>query len=306
MTHIDPVGLVGLGHMGGGMCRTLLRAGRGVVAWDLAEGARERARADGARVAGDLASLGTEVRIVVLSLPDAHAVRDALFGANGLLGPASVVEVIVDTSTTFPHEARELAAEVAARSAGYLDAPVSGGVHGAETGTLAVMVGGSAADFERARTVMEEIGRTVVHCGTSGAGQIAKACNQLIVMATLEAVAETLVLADESGLDPRRVREVLMSGFAASPILENQGLRMIDRDFAPGGRCIFHLKDIATIRELAAETGLSLPVFDASSANMERLVHACNGELDHSAIVTTVERRPLGGRDGPAAEPARH
>ena len=305
MTRLETVGIVGLGRMGGGMCRTLLRAGIDVVAWDLAEPAREQARTDGARIAADPAALADLTRTVVLSLPDAHAVNDVLFGERGLIHDGSRVELVLDTSTTLPREARELAAAAAARGVEFLDAPLSGGVRGAETGTLAVMVGGSAEAFERARPVASIIGRTVVHCGPAGAGQVAKACNQLIVMATLEAVAETLVLADEAGLDPRRIREVLMSGLAASPILENQGLRMIERDFVPGGRCIFHLKDIATIRELATEAGLDLPVFDASAARMEQLVDACGGELDHSAIVTTVERRPLGRRDDAApAAPA--
>jgi len=282
--------------MGGGMCRSLLRAGREVVAWDLFPAAREAAGADGARIAADPESLASEIHVVILSLPDAHAVHDVLVGKRGLLATGSKVEVIVDTSTTFPSEARELAAEAAARGASFLDAPVSGGVRGAETGALSVMVGGSEAALERARPAIEPIGQTFTYCGPTGAGQVAKACNQLIVMSTLEAVAETLVLAQTAGLDPRRIREALLSGFAASPILEGQGLRMIERDFVPGGRSLFHLKDIATIREIAGDAGLELPGFEAAAANFRRLVEGGGGDLDHSAVVTLVEREPLGSR----------
>lgn len=301
MTQFEPVGLIGLGRMGGGMCRSLIRDGREVVAWDLVAAACDAARAEGARIAADPAGLAAAVQVVILSLPDAHAVHDVLVGGRGILAAGSKIEVIVDTSTTFPSEARELAATAAAAGVAFLDAPVSGGVGGAETGSLSVMVGGKEADLDRVMPLIEPIGRTFTYCGPTGAGQVAKACNQLIVMSTVEAVAETLVLAQAAGLDPRRIRDALMSGFAASPILEGQGLRMIERDFVPGGRSLFHLKDIATIREIASHSDLALPGFEESAANFERLVNGGGGDLDHSAVVTVVEREPLGSLTGHAS-----
>jgi 2-hydroxy-3-oxopropionate reductase len=253
----------------------------------------KRARSAGAKTASDAATVGGRTRVILTSLPDAHVLQEVIFGSGGLLSGGRVPELIVDTSTVLPAEARAIAADLAARGVGFLDAPVSGGVQGAETGQLSIMVGGSTEDLERARPILESIARAVTHCGPVGAGQITKACNQLIVMATLEAVAETLVLADEVGLDPNRTREALLSGFAASPILEGQGLRMLRHDFAPGGKSVFHIKDIVTIRQLAQEASLELPGFEAAAAHIEQLVAGGSGDLDHSAVVMVVERRPL-------------
>jgi 2-hydroxy-3-oxopropionate reductase len=197
----------------------------------------------------------------------------------------------VDTSTISPADARAIAAALVEHGVGFLDAPVSGGVRGAETGQLAIMLGGPAEQVERVRPILSTISKAAVHCGPVGAGEIAKACNQLVVMTSLEAVAEALVLARASGLDPWRVREALLMGFAASPILEIQGERMLRHDFAPGGKAIYHLKDIDTITDLASQAGVNLPGFEVAARQMGRLVEAGGGELDHSAVVTVVEPR---------------
>ena len=212
----------------------------------------------------------------------------AVFGDRGLVRAGRTGTLIVDTSTLLATDARTLATDLATYGVAFLDAPVSGGVRGAETGQLAIMVGGSAADFERALPVLQCLGKAVVHCGQVGAGQIAKACNQLVVMATHASIAEALVLAQASGLDPWRVREVLMAGYGASPILEIQGPRMLTRDFVPGGRARFHLKDIVAIEQLAGDADLELPVFGAAARQFERLVEAGGGDLDNSAVVTMV------------------
>jgi 2-hydroxy-3-oxopropionate reductase len=283
------VGLIGLGQMGGAMCRTLATAGWRVIAWDLSASARDAAAGSGADIATGPAEVGARASIVITSLPDAAAVRAAALGPDGLAMPAG--GLLVDTSTTTPDEARALAADLESTGVGFLDSPVSGGVTGASSGSLAVMVGGDEALFERARPVLASIGRTVVRCGSVGAGQIAKACNQLIVMATHEAVAEALALANASGLDPWSLREVLLSGYAASPILEIQGPRMLEHRFEPGGRARFHLKDIATLSALAAATGLHLPAFEAAAHQVQRLVAEGGGDLDNSALITLVETR---------------
>ena len=285
----ETVGLIGLGQMGAAMCRTLLRTGWKVVAWDLLAAAVEAAVASGAEAASDPASVAARASLVVTSLPDSPAVRAVAFGHQGIAQAAHPGLLIIDTSTTSPAEARALGDELAEYGIAFIDAPVSGGVSGAEAGSLAVMVGGSAERLERARPLLSALGRVVVHCGPIGAGQVTKACNQLVVMATHEAVAEAMVLAQTAGLDPWRVREVLLAGYAASPILEIQAPKMLRHDFAPGGRARFHIKDIVTIGGLAAEAGLKLPAFDAAARQVGRLIDAGGGDLDNSALITLLE-----------------
>lgn len=295
---VGAVGLIGLGQMGGAMCRNLLRGGWHVVAWDVWRPAVEAAVQAGADAASDPRDVASRTHIIVTSLPDAEAVRAVAFGHRGIVRSNCEGRLVVDTSTIKPVEARGLAADLAAYRVGFVDAPVSGGVGGAEEGRLSVMVGGPAEQFDRARAVLQGIGKVVVHCGPAGAGQVAKACNQLVVMATLETVAEVLVLAQASGLDPWQAREVLLGGYAASPILEIQGSRMLRRDFAPGGKARYHLKDIATIEELAREAGLDLPGFKVAACQIERLIGAGGADLDHSALITVVE--PGAPRPSPA------
>ena len=291
------VGLIGLGQMGAAMCRTLLRGGWRVVAWDIAPAAVDAAVQGGAVAARGPADAASRAGVILTSVPDIDALREVALGASGLVRGECRGTVLADTSTISPLDARDLAAALIPHGLGFLDAPVSGGVRGAEAGTLAVMVGGSHDHFDQARPVLAGIGQAVVLCGPVGAGQIAKACNQLVVMATHESIAEAMVLAAASGLDPWRVREVLSAGYAASPILDIQGPRMLKHDFAPGGRARFHLKDIATINWLARQAGIELPGFDAAARQFERLVERGGGDLDNSAIITVVEP------DDPVVEP---
>jgi 3-hydroxyisobutyrate dehydrogenase-like beta-hydroxyacid dehydrogenase len=283
------VGLIGLGQMGGAMCRTLLRAGWRVVAWDLARAAVDAAAEAGAEAASDPAGVASRAEVIITSVPDVEAVREAALGDRGIVRGDCAGRLLIDTSTLLAADARALAADLAPHGVGFLDAPVSGGVRGAESGQLAIMVGGSVEHFERAGPVLACLGKAVVHCGPVGAGQITKSCNQLVVMATHESIAETLVLAQACGLDPWRVREALLAGYGASPILEIQGPRMLEHDFAPGGKARYHLKDIAAISELAREAGLDLPVFSAAARQFERLVDAGGGDLDNSAVITVIE-----------------
>ncbi len=291
------VGVIGLGQMGQPIARTLLRAGWTVVAWDLVPSAAESLAGSGAIIATDPADVARQVPIVITSLPGGQAVRAVAIGERSLSREGGRARLIVDLSTTTPDAARSLAAELAPLGMAFLDAPLSGGTSAAAAGTLTIMVGGEAGDLERARPVLESLGRVIVHCGPHGAGQIAKACNQLIVMTALGAVAEALVLARSAGLDPARVREALMGGYAAGPILEIQGDRMLRRDFVPGGKAAYNRKDISTIREIADDEGLDLPVFEAAAQQMLRLIDGGGGELDNAAVITVVERAVgAGGR----------
>jgi 2-hydroxy-3-oxopropionate reductase len=297
------VGVIGLGQMGRPIARTLMRAGWHVVAWDLAAAARNELADEGGIIASDPRDVAAQAPVVIMSLPGGDAVRAVALGENGLASSGGHTRLLIDMSTTTPAAARTLADELATHSIAFLDAPVSGGVSAAEAGTLTVMVGGKPADLERARPILDSLARVVVHCGPAGAGQVAKACNQLIVMATLGAVAEALVMAKMAGLDPARVREALLGGYAASPILDIQGDRMLRRDFAPGGKAAYNLKDISTIREMASSAALDLPVFEAAAEQMLRLINEGGSDLDNSALITVVERTTGAldaGREGAA------
>ncbi len=302
------VGIIGLGQMGGAMARTLSRASWRVVAWDLAEPLVEAAARDGIEAASDATAVARLAPIVLTSLPDAAAVRSVALGDRGLAAAGRRDLLIVDTSTATPSDARALAADLDARGIDFLDAPVTGGPGGAAGGRLGIMIGGEAAHVERARPILEALGPTIVHCGPVGSGQVVKACNQLIVVATLGAVAEALVIAEAAGVDPAMAREALMAGYAASPILEGQGGRMLRHDFVPGGKARFNLKDVAALDELSDATGVAVPVFNAAAAYIRALVDGGGGDLDHSAIVTVIERpKPATGPATtlPAAEAIR-
>ena len=297
------VGLIGLGQMGGAICRSLLRHRWRVVVWDVAPAAVEAASVLGAEPAADPAAVAARVQLIITSLPDAAAVRAVALGSRGIALEPRHDLLLADTSTISPEEARSLAADLAPRGVWYIDAPLSGGARGAEDGTLAVMVGGSPEHVARARAALSSIGRAVVHCGPVGAGQIAKACNQLIVMAAHASMAEAFVLATTSGLDPWRLLEVLTAGYVSSPIVKVQGPRMLSHNFVPGGKASFHLKDISIISRLAAEGGIDVPVFDAAALQMARLIEAGGGDLDNSAVITVVERQLVVGNPPNRSEP---
>ena len=275
------------------MSATLRRAGWSVVATSRSAEARSAAEATGARTVDNPAAVAAAADVIVLSLPDASAVREVLGGPAGLAAGAHDGLTVVDTSTLAPADARSIAESMAAAGIAYLDAPVSGGPPAAQDGTLSVMVGGDAGDLARVRPVLETLGSRIVHCGAVGAGSVAKACNQLIVLATIAAVAESLAIADGAGVDPATVREAMLGGWAASPILRLHGERMLAGDWVPGGRAEFHLKDIATLAALSSASGIATPVFDAAAAYVRALVDAGAGGLDHSAIYAIVRGQDL-------------
>jgi 2-hydroxy-3-oxopropionate reductase len=183
-----------------------------------------------------------------------------------------------------------MAAAFAAKRAAMLDAPVSGGEKGAIDAALSIMVGGADADFARAVPIFEALGTSIVHIGPTGAGQVCKACNQLVVAATIEAVAEALLLAERSGVDAAKVREALLGGFAGSKILEVHGQRMLDRAFDPGFRIGLHRKDARIVEEAAAATESPIPSFTAVTAQLQKAVDAGDGSRDHSALYAELVR----------------
>jgi 2-hydroxy-3-oxopropionate reductase len=274
--------------MGRPMAGHVLAAGFPLTVHSRSRGPVEELVAVGAADGGSPAGVGRASDVVILMLPDPPDVHDVIFdeGLADALAPGSV---IVDMSTGDPMLAREWATALDARRIDLLDAPVSGGMEGARAATLSIMVGGRAAALEKARPLLEAMSKRVVHVGDSGAGQIAKAANQLVVASTIEAVGEALVLAAAAGVNPGKVREALLGGYAASRVLEVHGQRMLDGNFAPGARASLHRKDARIISGLARRLNVVTPAFDVVADALESLVEEGGADLDHSALVTLIE-----------------
>jgi 2-hydroxy-3-oxopropionate reductase len=284
------VGFIGLGNMGLPMSLRLLRAGHDVVVYGRSNSPVAAAVAAGAQAMASPQELGTQAAVHVLVLGDSPDVDEVLFGPRGLVEGLRPGSLIVDMCTCSPGSARATAARLGAHGCSYLDAPVSGGVRGAQDGTLSIMVGGDDADIATALPLLRELGKLVTHVGPVGSGQVAKACNQLVVASVIEAVGEALVLGAKSGVDPQLVRQVLLGGLAGNEVLARYGLRIIDGDHNAGFKSRLQLKDAHIVADLAAETGAPIPAFRVVVERLEKLVGVAGaGELDHSALAGLVE-----------------
>jgi 2-hydroxy-3-oxopropionate reductase len=286
----ERVGFIGLGIMGAPMARHLLAAGFPLTVHSRSPGPVDALVEAGATRAASPAELARASDVIVTMLPDTPDVEHVMLGVDGVMAGAAAGSLVIDMSTIDPGPTRAIAEQLAARDVEMLDAPVSGGERGAIDGTLSVMVGGSDGAFARAMPILQAMGKNIVHVGPSGAGQITKACNQLVVAATIEAVAEALVLAERSGVDAAKVREALLGGFAGSKILEVHGQRMLDRAFEPGFRARLHRKDSRIVLDAAQAAGSPIPAFEVVAAQLDRLVdEADRGDLDHSALFTLLD-----------------
>ena len=283
---MEHVGFIGLGIMGRPMATNLLTAGVTLTVHSRSIGPVDELAAAGAARAATPREVAAASDIVITMLPDSPEVEAVVLGEGGLIDGAEAGGLVIDMSTIDPDVTRRVASALTERGVDALDAPVSGGERGAIDGTLSIMVGGESAAFERARPLFDVLGSKAVHIGPAGAGQVAKACNQLVVASTIEAVAEAIALAERAGVDAARVREALLGGFAGSKILEVHGQRMLDRAFEPGFRVRLHAKDARIIRDLAREVDLSLPGFEPVAAALDRLASTGGGELDHSGLYT--------------------
>ena len=291
MTVGDAVGFIGLGIMGKPMAKNLLAAGFDLTVHSRSPGPVEELVAAGASSASDPAEVAAASGITITMLPDTPDVEQVILGAKGVGEGTSSGSLVIDMSSIDPAPTRTIAEALAERDVAMLDAPVSGGERGAIDAALSIMVGGDDEAVRRAMPVLEALGKTIVHVGPSGAGQVTKACNQLVVAATIEAVAEALLLAERSGVDPAKVREALLGGFAGSKILEVHGRRMLDRTFDPGFRIRLHRKDARIVEDAAAATGTPIPSFAVVAAQLQEAVDAGEGELDHSGLFQTLERQ---------------
>src|SRR6476661_5884576 len=277
--------------MGKPMATNLLAAGLDLTVHSRSPGPVDELVGAGATRASGPAEVAAASDVTITMLPDTPDVEQVLTGAAGVLEGAAPGSLVIDMSSIDPAPTRVMAETFAARDVAMLDAPVSGGERGAIDATLSIMVGGDDAAVQRAMPLFHALGKTIVHVGPSSAGQVTKACNQLVVAATIEAVAEALLLAERSGVDPAKVREALLGGFAGSKILEVHGQRLLDRTFEPGFRIRLHRKDARIVEEAAAATGTPIPSFAVVAAQLRDAVDAGEGELDHSGLFQTLERQ---------------
>lgn len=278
---MEKIGFIGLGIMGKPMALNLLKAGFpvGVLGSSQASGILKDA---GAEVWPDAGALAAGSDVIITMLPDSPQVEEVVNG--GVLGGIRAGSLFIDMSTIAPLVARKLFESMQERGVEALDAPVSGGQVGAEGATLSIMVGGNAAAFARALPVLQAMGKNIVHIGEPGAGQTTKACNQMIVGQTIQAVAEAFTLAQKAGVDLAKMREVLLGGFAQSRILDLHGQRIIDGNFKPGFKIKLHQKDLNIALKTGGELDLTLPGTETAAKQMAAAMQQGNGELDHSAL----------------------
>lgn len=281
----ERVGFIGLGVMGRPMAENLLRAGFSLTVHNRSRAAVEALQQQGAAAASSPAEVAAASDVVITMLPDTPDVEAVYFGDQGIFTRVRPGMLLIDMSTASPQMARRIHAAAKAAGADSLDAPVSGGDVGARAGTLAIMVGGSPSAFERALPLFQAMGKHIVSMGEAGAGQVTKACNQVVVALTIQAVAEALVLAAKAGVDPARVREALLGGFAQSRILDVHGQRALERRFEPGFRLRLHRKDLSIALETAKDLGVPLHHTALVHQTMNALVAAGWGDFDHSALI---------------------
>jgi 2-hydroxy-3-oxopropionate reductase len=212
-----------------------------------------------------------------------------VLGENGVMQGGSAALLIIDMSTISPTVAIKLNTAAQQHTIQFLDAPVSGGEAGAIAGTLSIMVGGAASDFERARPLFQAMGKTITLCGPSGAGQTVKACNQLVVALIIEAVSEALVFGSKSGVQPDIILQVLSGGLAQNRVMDLRGQQMIQHHFEPGGKAKFHRKDLGIVLDMARKQGVALPMTALVDQLFTSLVEHNNGESDHSSLLTILE-----------------
>jgi 3-hydroxyisobutyrate dehydrogenase-like beta-hydroxyacid dehydrogenase len=294
---LPTIAFLGIGLMGKPMATRLAQAGYPLRAWNRTAAKADALRAVGAQACATLEEALRGADIVISILEAGPVVSQVLDAALPSLEPGTLW---IDMSSTRQDEAIGFAARLAQEACRFIDAPVSGGVLGAEAGTLAIMAGASPADFMQAEPVLRALG-SAKPVGPVGSGQVAKLCNQLIVGATIHIVAEALLLADAAGADAAAVREAIRGGFAGSRVLEVHGQRMLDRNFLPGGQIKTQLKDQRNILAAAAEAGVSLPVTELVTRQYET-IEAALPSADHSAALIALERMNPGKRLGHAAD----
>lgn len=283
------IGFIGLGIMGKPMARNLIKAGYSLVVHNRSRAVVEELSQEGAQPAASAREIAERSEIVITMLPHSADVETVYAGEQGVFLGVKSASLLIDMSSISPIVARKLADEAGKRGCDMLDAPVSGGEAGAVGATLSIMIGGKASAVERAMPILQTLGKNIVHIGDTGAGQVTKVANQMVVGTTIAIVGEALVLAAKAGVDPAKVRQALLGGFAQSKILEAHGQKMLERNFKPGFRVRLHEKDMKIALTTGFEVGVPLMVTSQVAQMMSAMVSLGHGDLDHSGLVKFVE-----------------
>ena len=283
------LGYIGLGLMGRPIALNLIRAGYSVAVFARRAASLVPLTHAGATSYASPKELAQHCDLIFTNVSDSRDVEHVLLGDNGIIEGARSGTIVIDMSTISPMVTRRIAERLANKNIEMLDAPVSGGTQGAIDATLSIMVGGKAEIFELVLPILQAIGKNIVHVGDHGAGQITKACNQLVVAQTMAAIGEAFILARAAGVDPVKVRQALLGGFASSRILEAHGQRMLDENYVPGFKAGLHQKDMGIVLDTAKQLGITLPGTEQVSHLLNQLVEQDGAELDSSALVTRLE-----------------
>nr|WP_243098193.1 2-hydroxy-3-oxopropionate reductase [Serpentinicella alkaliphila] len=283
------IGFIGLGIMGKPMAKNLIKGGYSLVVLNRNK-AVEELKALGAETATTSAELASKCDVIITMLPNSPEVKEVVLGEEGVIEGAKFGSVVIDMSSIAPLSSREIYAELAKKGVEFLDAPVSGGEPKAIEGTLAVMVGGKKEIFDKYYDIMKTMATSVVYVGESGAGNIAKLCNQIVVAINISAVSEALVFAKKSGVDPQLVYRAIRGGLAGSTVMDAKAPMIMDRNFKPGFRTNLHIKDLNNVIETSHEVGVPLPLTSQVMEIMQAIkIDGCGTE-DHSSIVKFYEK----------------
>ncbi len=299
------VGYIGLGIMGSGMARNLLKAGHTLIVHNRSRAIVDEFAREGAIPANCPREVAAQSDFVCTNLPDSPDVEQVVLGPHGIIEGAHEGLIYIDHSTIKPETARKIAAELARVGVPALDAPVSGGDIGARAGTLSIMVGGPKEAFDRALPLFQAMGKTITWVGESGAGQIAKVANQIVVAGTMVAMAEALVLAQKAGVDPQRVVQAISRGAAQCWALDNKPPKIFKRDLSPGFKAYMQAKDLKICIDTGRTYHTPLPLTAVAHQLYEAMVSMGYGELDNSAVITVLEALAgviVGGTDTAPAD----
>jgi 2-hydroxy-3-oxopropionate reductase len=292
------IGFIGLGIMGAPMALNLLKGGSPLWVYDRRPEAMAPLAAAGARVCASPEEAARAADMTFIMVSDTREVEEVTLGPSGILAGARPGAAVVVMSTVSPEAIRTIAEKLSAHGVELLDAPVSGGEAEAAGGILTIMVGGKPDVFDRIKPLFERLGKNIVHVGPAGSGQLAKACNQIVATLALEGLAEAFTFARKNGVDPGRVRDALLGGFAASTVLDAQGKRMLEHDFRPGFTARLHQEELRLILETSHKVGFALPGSALAAQHMNALVGSTEEELDSSALVKVIERMNSGAERG--------
>jgi 2-hydroxy-3-oxopropionate reductase len=286
---MEKIGFIGLGIMGKPMALNLIKAGYAVSV--LASSKEANAlREAGATIHESPKTMAEASDVIITMLPDSPQVEEIVLGTNGVIEGIDAGKLYVDMSTIAPSTSKNIYQKMKEKGVEALDAPVSGGQVGAETATLSIMVGGNPVAFERALPIFQAMGKNIVLIGEPGAGQTTKACNQVIVGMTIQAVAEAFTMAKEAGVDLEKMREVLLGGFAQSRILDLHGKRIIEENFKPGFKIKLHKKDLDIALTTGESLGVSMQGTAQVASQMTKAIEQGKGELDHSALYLMLQK----------------